>query len=65
MLQTIYTICDDNTENRSQHDENGQKTYRRIQRRTGDEKEDNFIWDLGEEALSEMTKTVRDNDLNK
>ena len=26
---------------------------------------DNFIWDLGEEAVAEMTKTVRDNDPNK
>ena len=53
MVETIHTICQDDTENRSQHNDNGQRNYRRIQRRTGDEnKKGIFIWTLGEEAVS-------------
>ena len=65
MVTTIHTICQDDTENRFQHDDNGQRSYRRTQRRTGDKHKRHFLWALGEEAVAEMTKTVRDNCPNK
>ena len=42
MVETIHTISPEDRENRSQHDDNGQKSYRRIKKRTGDKKEIHF-----------------------
>ena len=50
---------------RFKQDDNRQRDYRRVQRRTGDKNKRYFIWALGEDAVTEMTKTVRDNDPNK
>ena len=66
MVETIHPICQDDTKTRSKHDYNGQDNYRTIQRRTELEMtiKDIFIWAL-EEAVTEMAKTVSDNDPNK
>ena len=45
MIETTHTICQDDTENRSQHEDNGQRNYRKLQRRTGDENKRQFYLD--------------------
>ena len=42
MVKTVYTICQDDTENRSQHDDNRRGYYRRKHRKTGDKNKRHF-----------------------
>ena len=64
MVATIYTVCQNDAKDRFKQNDNGQKIiedYRELEIKI----KDIFIWALGEEAVTEMTKTVRDNDPNK
>ena len=46
MVDTLYPVCQDDTENRSKHDDNRQGNYRRAQRRTGDKNKRHFYLDF-------------------
>ena len=65
MVATIYTVCQNDAEDRFKQNDNGQRDYRRLQRRTGDKNKGYFYLGSGRRSGHRKTKTVRDNDPNK
>ena len=67
MVEEVYPICQNDSRHRFKQDK--MKTDKQILHEHRDELEvkikDIFIWSLGEAVVTEMTKTVRDNDPNK
>ena len=50
MVETIHSVCQNDPEKRSEHNDNGQSDTRRIQRRTGDKNKGHFYLGTGRKS---------------
>ena len=61
----IHTVHKNTSKYRSEHYDNKQQILEQYREELEQRIKDLFIWALGESAITERTKTVRDNDTNR